>query len=697
MSMLFKRIKDWAATITAFRTGDVIPVDGPSGTAKMLATDLLKETAENALDSIHLLSDTATDADLVAGNYFAIDGDETKRLPANIIAKSSDLSEEVESVYKKDSVDITSLFTFAENAQICGDVNSPFFGNATSSTNFVCSDYVDVSKYYELEITCLVRKWTASALSGLCFYDGNKSPVNGQFLTYKTIASDGGFTKVLSVSVPSSAKYIRTTMYSQDSLIGTNTVAFSCIGYKYSMESIIDKVVDGFELNINQDFVFNKYGQIIAEASNANFGNLVSSSNFWSSDFVDVSKFSEVRVSCVVRKYTATAFTGLVLYDKNKSPLIGYYYTDNGIVEGEGYLSIKSIKIPVNAVYVRTTIFSIESAAGYNDDQFQFVGKLKNIKYLYESEETSSFAKNFSCDFSVIPCSFYPQHDATYCKTTDKIYAFNKYGDQWYGELKVYDRNFSAVSIGNRINLVEVWKDATTNPLQFKSVDCNKVNDVLLVGNGQSTYSPDDSYVYLFYEWLSWASAGDNTITFANCGDYVKLDFTELGVKCYAWWWGENPTNDRIIVNTNFFNDFYIVRLGKGTNELSKGTYTAVSNDKYNGTWEVIKHFSQKVPSTGTYAQHGGQVYDGSLYLVNNDSAKNEIYKIILDDVDGVHIDVISAETNDPTTGNIIYRFIDGMFCLDGYMYGAPLYINDVFMDNDHATDKVVLKMKIPR
>ena len=47
MSMLFKRIKDWATTITAFRTGDVIPVDGPDGTAKMSKDDLLRETAEN--------------------------------------------------------------------------------------------------------------------------------------------------------------------------------------------------------------------------------------------------------------------------------------------------------------------------------------------------------------------------------------------------------------------------------------------------------------------------------------------------------------------------------------------------------------------------------------------------------------------------------------------------------------------------
>lgn len=41
-NLLLKRIKDWATSITAFRTGDVIPVDGPSGTAKMTKDNLLK-------------------------------------------------------------------------------------------------------------------------------------------------------------------------------------------------------------------------------------------------------------------------------------------------------------------------------------------------------------------------------------------------------------------------------------------------------------------------------------------------------------------------------------------------------------------------------------------------------------------------------------------------------------------------------
>lgn len=39
--LLLKRIKDWTTSITSFRTGDCIPVDGPSGTAKMNKDDFL--------------------------------------------------------------------------------------------------------------------------------------------------------------------------------------------------------------------------------------------------------------------------------------------------------------------------------------------------------------------------------------------------------------------------------------------------------------------------------------------------------------------------------------------------------------------------------------------------------------------------------------------------------------------------------
>jgi len=44
------RFKDLTNSISSFRTGDVIPVDGPEGTVKMPKDDLFKETAQNALD-----------------------------------------------------------------------------------------------------------------------------------------------------------------------------------------------------------------------------------------------------------------------------------------------------------------------------------------------------------------------------------------------------------------------------------------------------------------------------------------------------------------------------------------------------------------------------------------------------------------------------------------------------------------------
>jgi len=85
------KIKSLSTTITAFRTGDVIPVDGPSGTAKMSKDDLLRVTAEKALGSIHSLSDTATEEDLVEGNYIALDGKGgTKRLPAYLLGGGGD-------------------------------------------------------------------------------------------------------------------------------------------------------------------------------------------------------------------------------------------------------------------------------------------------------------------------------------------------------------------------------------------------------------------------------------------------------------------------------------------------------------------------------------------------------------------------------------------------------------------------------
>ena len=69
MSMLFKRIKDWATSITAFRTGDYIAVDGTSGTAKMTKDDLIKQIAENGRNIVTMVRiGSAENAQAAFGN-----------------------------------------------------------------------------------------------------------------------------------------------------------------------------------------------------------------------------------------------------------------------------------------------------------------------------------------------------------------------------------------------------------------------------------------------------------------------------------------------------------------------------------------------------------------------------------------------------------------------------------------------------
>lgn len=66
------RFKDLANSISSFRTGDVIPVDGPEGTVKMPKDDLLKETAQNALGSVEFLATTERINDLESQTRFLV-------------------------------------------------------------------------------------------------------------------------------------------------------------------------------------------------------------------------------------------------------------------------------------------------------------------------------------------------------------------------------------------------------------------------------------------------------------------------------------------------------------------------------------------------------------------------------------------------------------------------------------------------
>ena len=179
-------IKDLETSITDFRTGDVIPVDGPSGIAKMSKDDLLKETAENALGSIKSLSNMATEDDIESGNYFAIDGAEgTKRLPAKMVAKASAVApiKEAFSGYEKVFEHTSRMFNlerlFFKNTRVDFAVTS--VGAAASVSCSVDFAYADgTNKMFPVD---KLNEYQSIILPKNCirirFYNNADQPISG--------------------------------------------------------------------------------------------------------------------------------------------------------------------------------------------------------------------------------------------------------------------------------------------------------------------------------------------------------------------------------------------------------------------------------------------------------------------------------------------------------------------------------------
>ena len=74
--LAFTDPKDLPTTITAFRTGDVIPVDGPSGSAKMSYKDLLHVTAQNPIAGWWNFARTITTSNALAMDKNLVQGEQ---------------------------------------------------------------------------------------------------------------------------------------------------------------------------------------------------------------------------------------------------------------------------------------------------------------------------------------------------------------------------------------------------------------------------------------------------------------------------------------------------------------------------------------------------------------------------------------------------------------------------------------------
>ena len=211
MSMLFKRIKDWATSITAFRTGDMIPVDGPSGTAKMSKDDLLKETAENALDKSFNAFDSTEN--YTAGQVFIYE-DAIKLFTRNHSAGSYSASDNIPitidnliSIRSSDALHFLKGYIWYGFSMEAGKQIDPW-GFIVENSSFSVSDYVSIfpDKKYVLH----TKGYMYGNQTPIVFYDKNKNKIS--------YYSDQSNTRIIEFTSPSNAYYVR---FSSDDLNST--------------------------------------------------------------------------------------------------------------------------------------------------------------------------------------------------------------------------------------------------------------------------------------------------------------------------------------------------------------------------------------------------------------------------------------------------------------------------------------------
>lgn len=284
-----------------------------------------------------------------------------------------------------------------------------------------------------------------------------------------------------------------------------------------------------------------------------------------------------------------------------------------------------------------------------------------------------------------VSCANYPAHDSTFVGSD--IWAFDQPADG--GAIKVYNTSL-VLQDSMTHNFQYTRKDGTTGPLKFKSADYNPENEVLLVGNGSGP-TETEGLLFVFYAINTWPSI-NSTITFSNCGDYKKIDVTELGSdRIYGFWAGTGEQNDQILVTVSNFTDIYLLRLGKGTNNLGKGTYSSADSGKYNGSWAVLKHWTQQQMPDVPFAPHGGQVYKGQLILADNDADTCKFYRVHLTDDGWIRLDTYDLAHYADTGSGIPRQALDGLCVKDDVVYTSPLRVNG----NYDYLQKVVFKVQI--
>ena len=213
------RFKDLTNSISSFRTGDVIPVDGPEGTVKMPKDDLLKETAQNTLDSIKSLATTKYKGFMVLDD---VDG--------------------------TGKMDVDTIFNNFAPKFVPSSEPNPTTTVAEQPYMYDGSLYVakvdgyqgpwDASKFFKISSTFLYAI-VNNLIKPLCSFTENRSEwivVDGKFISYRGIESTNWMFEYFYKPVTAGETYDLTSYCGQDARLWTfldddgNVVAVSSDG-----------------------------------------------------------------------------------------------------------------------------------------------------------------------------------------------------------------------------------------------------------------------------------------------------------------------------------------------------------------------------------------------------------------------------------------------------------------------------------
>ena len=279
------------------------------------------------------------------------------------------------------TVDITDRFKWTEAGRITATN-----GVLAADTNWVYSDYTDISDYSAIRIKT-ANTASVNTNVGVAFYDAHKNYISGVLHTDKS-----GIYGILihDLQVPENAVYVRSTWYSknhanyreefgeffcqgitQETLAPLGhtweqtVVAPSCTQDGYILNQCIvcgHQAYENHYLDITDLFTWTEGVRITATN-----GQQVTDSNWVSSDFTDISDYSAIRIK-TANTASVNTNVGVAFYDAHKNYISGVLHTDKSGIYG---ILIHDLQVPENAVYVRSTWYS-KNHANYREEFGEF-------------------------------------------------------------------------------------------------------------------------------------------------------------------------------------------------------------------------------------------------------------------------------------------------------------------------------------